>query len=191
MRRTAGGDLVYDLDAGVFARAARVLEQMGDVMRPAISRALNRTAHALPTEVTRLVRRDYHVPAGRVRRTFSVRTASPQSLEATVRSNGRPIGLYHFSARKGADGVTAAVMRGRKPVADGSFIAKMRSGHVGVWMRRSDGKLFELFGPGVPQMVATLADRDGADLFDAVLEKRFNQRLGHEVNRTLEKLGVR
>lgn len=193
-------EFVFHFDTGT-GRGKQLLEQFGGLVRPAVQRALNRAADSLPKYITAGILREYHLPQSRVRGTFTVRKASLSELLAVVTSASGGVPLYLFGARpsqpgrRPPGGVQVDVM-GRKPVP-GSFVARMKSGHIGVFMRSGESPrlpMHELFGPSVPKMIEQLDLRTGERFTDdiaAEADRRFEARVGHEVDRLLVQLGAR
>lgn len=188
---------IYEYSRDNLDRAHELLNSLGDTVLPAIVRALNRAADGFPTDAIRSIRGLYHLPAGRIRKAFSIRHAEVKHPEAVVTVRGRPIPLYLFGARpaqpgrRPSSGVLVDVM-GRKAVDGGTFIARMRSGHVGVFKRTGGaGRLpmHELFGPAIPTMMTEHEEIEDA-AYDGI-ERRFNGRIDHEVDQLFKRLGLR
>lgn len=125
----------------------------------AVSRALNRAATSARVVMVREIARDLGLRQADVSDRISTRLAAQtefleqDQLVAKVIATGARIPLYRFRARQTKTGVTARLPggAGRYP---GAFIATMRSGHTGVFKRRSTQRLpiTELFGPSVPRV---------------------------------------
>ncbi|RWE59812.1 MAG: hypothetical protein E5V22_11085 [Mesorhizobium sp.] len=79
----------------------------------------------------------------------------PSTLTATVRGSGRPIALIKFAARQTKAGVTANAW-GHRKLYKGTFIATMKSGHRGVFVRETKKRvpIKELWGAGVTQVMS-------------------------------------
>lgn len=103
----------------------------------AITRSLNRTIAGVKTDATRAVVAELTLKPKDIRRDLSVRRARLTQLEAALDVRIRPTGLIKFRARQTRRGVTVQVKkRGGRQRLRHSFIAKMPSGHVGVFTRR-------------------------------------------------------
>lgn len=107
-----------------------------------ISRALNRTIEKTRTAAYRKIREFYNIPVKNLRNDISIVRASPTLLSAKLNALGRPIPLIVFQARQTKRGVTANIAKNRVLIRH-AFIAKMQSGHRGVFARGAyDGSKF-------------------------------------------------
>lgn len=121
----------------------------------AIARALNRAGDQSVTEASRRIREIYSIKAQDVKRQFRVirRPAKGGVLRFTVRFFGERIPLIAFGANETRKGITVRVKRGgggRQLIAH-AFKARMKSGHIGVFLRAAGGKGLDRpsrFGPG-------------------------------------------
>ena len=135
----------------------------------ATSSALNKMAAQVKTKASTLVRAEITASKASVDKTFKIRSATPQRLEAALISSGRNMSLVPFGASQTAGGVTISnpgtfIKSGYIPHA---FIATMASGRVGVFLRRSsahrrpstqDGRIrdlpiFQITAPSVPTLM--------------------------------------
>lgn len=180
--RTNAADVALDMLAG-----AR------DMQDKAMASALNKMADQVKVAASREVRdAGYNLKAATVKKSIKVRRASPGNLRASVVARGRPIPLIQYGARQTARGVTVNVLNGRKLIK-GAFIATMRSGHKGVFVRDPSGKhekvgqgkkaswhqlpIDEKFGPSVPDGMAN--ERVSKALM-RLTEEQFVKVLEHE-----------
>ena len=129
------------------------------------ARGLNRTAAAARTQTVREVSADLRIRQKMVRAATSVTRAQPQKLQASIRVSGKRIPIHEFNARQTRKGVTYRSRSGRKLILHG-FIARMPSGHTGVFKRfgnkvkmtrgRFQGQrrqpIVELLGPSIPKV---------------------------------------
>ena len=129
----------------------------------AISRALNRANGSMRTIMTRNVASDTKLKVGTVRERVLITNATPNRLTVQMTVTGKRIPVIEFNAKgpfpsrgKGR-GVTARTPAGRYPRA---FIARMPSGHMGVFERVNTARLpvRELFGPSLPHVFNKYAD---------------------------------
>lgn len=114
--------------------------------------ALNRTITSVQTEANRKIRERYNLRASAVRKQMRIGRANKSRLFAELVVSGRRIPLVEFSARQNSKGVSVRVTRERKTVRT-AFIARMKSGHVGVFARTSKKRLpiEELFSISLPR----------------------------------------
>lgn len=116
----------------------------GTQRRLAVMRALNRAADTTKTNAIREIQKRYNVTGKALRGTdrrsgaFFVKPPTPTRLVATVTASGNPLPLAGFRPRQTAKGVSLSVKKGAaRRVIRGAFIARMKSGHVGVFHRMS------------------------------------------------------
>ena len=124
-------------------------------VRTATMRSLNRAADGTKTDATRKIREEYNVTLKALQPAFYVRKASPHALTAIVGASGRPLRLIGFAARQVATGVSVSIKRGTRKILAQAFIAKMRSTHTGVFMRKGRKRLpiAEKYTIAVPGML--------------------------------------
>lgn len=177
------------------------LDAIGKQAKAAVRRALRRTFVGVRKLVVDEVRKEYNVKAGTVRQTMSLRISD---LDAVIKSSGRVIPLRDFGARPASPSpgrrtpVTVEVKKGqRKPVLPDSrrkgFVARMATGHVGVFRRRGDDQtpIDELYTLSVPQMIGGGGEAGSSydsPVVDALYDYaglRFPRELEHEVQRIL------
>jgi len=115
----------------------------------AILSAINSTMTKTRTKAIQLVRRDYAAKAQYLRVTLPISRATTHTMEARMLGEARSIPLAHFDLwEKGVPstirfgtqyspkmGVSLRVMKGSYKKIRTAFVAKMSSGHVGVFSR--------------------------------------------------------
>jgi hypothetical protein len=150
----------------------------------AVVSALNRVGTMARTDSIREIGRTYALKRGDIAAQITISRATRrfEGLEVAITAKGRrslPIAI--FQARQTKAGVSFRIKRtgGRKQLG-GSFVAKMRSGHVGVYRRKGKARLpiEEQFTIGLPKMF--MARRTIAAL-DKIVRDRFPERLKHEI----------
>jgi hypothetical protein len=132
------------------SRALRKLDIGRDEARKAIPRALNKTATTARADAARRIASvGYKIKIAALKRAISIRKANASELRAVLKATGRPIPLIAYGARQTKQGVSIAVLNGRKQL-EHAFIATMKSGHKSVFLRfdqatargfKRDGKL--------------------------------------------------
>jgi hypothetical protein len=148
---------------------------LGQQFPKATASALNRTAQQAKTHASALVRERYNIRKGDLDKGIKPgKRATAQSLTASVKASGRRTPLIDFGARgtmparRKTVGVSVEVVKGRRLNVAGSFLAIMKSGHRGVFVKSMRKPLRrekrpnkwgstqlpidELTGPSVPQM---------------------------------------
>lgn len=189
-----------------------VLEALGatDKEIPKIlSAALNKTAPSLRAAAVRMITRDYVVKAGEVRNVLKIRYATRASLVARIegqnrfriplarfRVGGRRVPSTYWQGAKGkkrpmpAKGVSVHVKR-REPVKTirGGFVAKMPSGHIGLFVRtgrkhfvgRASGKR------GGRSEKEVIVQRMGPNPLDLLRQEHYTRELDFEAAQLMDK----
>lgn len=140
----------------------------------AMSRAINRTVSYVNTLIVNENKTKYVVKAGDIKKTLTIKKAKHKKLYGEVRStSAKKVPLHGFRVSPSKPSytdppevykskvLTESGMEGLIGSGDRSkgFVAKMHSGHVGVFQRQIDsgGKgaqsIAELFGPSIPSMI--------------------------------------
>lgn len=174
--------------------AGRVGSYPSKIVRPAASRALTRAATTGRKEASKQIRAVYAMPAAAAKDRITIRGATPARLEAVIRASGDRIPLYAYSARQTRAGVTVRVLRaegrkivkGRREFMGKPFIATMKSGHTGVFQRKTAARLqiAELFSVDVP--TAMISEKVVAVIDDVILDRfrtEFERELRFRANR--------
>jgi hypothetical protein len=173
------------------ADVARAITALKGRARPAIARALNRSAASAKTLMVSLISTDMGMKVSDVRGLVTVQNATAENLEATFRASPTRVPLYDFRAKGRypslgrGNGVTARLPggAGRYPNA---FIAKMPTGHMGVFQRRTGARrlpIYELRGPSIWQAFINRQDQGVARA-----EEQLAKNLPHELEFALTKL---
>lgn len=185
-------------------QAIRQMRRVQSDSSKALSSALNRTIHGVGTEATRKTKERFFVKTADVKGTLRIRNAAPESLEASLTSVSKNLPLMRFKTNPGKVPVRrpaatkSAVRRAGLTAVSGAFIARMPSGHIGVFkrMRSSrhkkvtrNGKTYwsglpirELYGPSVPGMIGS---RKVIQHVEQEAKRRMESRIDHEINRLL------
>lgn len=174
-----------------FRKAIKALTPMKtDLEKKAVVRAMNRTIDQVKTEGSKQMRARYGFKASTVKDTMITYKANGTRLQATLRSRGRRTRLIDMSARQTAKGVSVKIGKTRKLIK-GAFIATMKSGHIGVFIREPGTevgkrgkpiikrKFKELYTIAIPEALGS------ADIMSALKAKAadvFPKRLEHEIN---------
>lgn len=125
------------IDVESLRKIEQALKGIKDNVKPIQARAINKTTAGGRTDMTRIVTADLNLLVGHVRDSIKIRTASASSLYGYTRRTGKPISLAKFKGvKQKAKGVSVKVKKTGKPaLLKHAFIAKMKSGHVGVFWR--------------------------------------------------------
>lgn len=103
------------------------------------------------------------------------RTRELEGLEWTMRVSGRAIPLVEYPHRQGRRGVLVSVNAGPRKLIKSAFVARMKSGHEGIFLRRTTG----LHGP------MTRAAGKSSDVFRAgrlPIDEAFSTRVSDVFN---------
>jgi hypothetical protein len=134
---------------------------------------MNKTLGKTRTQLIRTVREKLNIKAEEVRDRLTLVKASPSHLVATIRVKRKAIPLTKYAPRQTRTGVSVSIWKskGRQTLA-GAFMARMPTGHVGVYLRKPDWRhklvgieegrkiyhglpIRELFGPAVVAVVSS------------------------------------
>lgn len=198
--------ITMKIDAGQSRISSSVLKQLGKNTDKALADATNRALAGMRTDGTKLIVKESGMIRKKVFSSFTVIKAgsSGQTHNARVEITGSPIGLAKFKykfkkpkkSKKGMHPGSLSVILGQKTITfHHAFVATMRSGHVGIFERQrgvltSSGreKLQELFGPSIPQFAGR---KRIADTVQSKAQERFSARFNQQMERWLNKTGVR
>ena len=112
-----------------------------DVLQVAAPRALNKLRDQAKTAGFRKLAELYDIGPRTMDKYATLTFAKPGDLEATINVKGKGFPLAVFKPRQTALGVSIQIKGGRTIIPH-SFLAKMPSGHVGVFARGTYGASF-------------------------------------------------
>ena len=207
------------VDSADLARAKSVLGNIPGAAPKAVCRALNRAAAGAKTAAKKEIKNKYTVKMQKIGAKMAVERATSGSMNAAVITNGPATKVSYFKftpsspAKRGKTPFVQVKKAGGGQVKD-TFVAKMKSGHTGVFARFQDGTkgtikkymaggnprakqhgkgqtkgraaLRELYGPALPKMMKN------PQVISAMQEKAeevFPERLEHEIDYLLGKVG--
>lgn len=184
---------MIEFTADKILRAETLLGEIKGALPKVQSNAINRSLVSARAEAVRSVRQEYAIGADAVRKTIVVRIASMANPVGCILSSGSPIALSKFDVSpkrpQGGKNQTPVTVRvklagGRKPIKH-AFVAKVSSGHIGVFIRAGKKRypIKQLYGPSVPQM---LGSEKVSKKIEAKAMETLDKRLDHEINRVLE-----
>lgn len=194
-----------DIKAEKLGVSDDLLKRLGENSSKAQADALNRTLAGMRTDATRIIVKQSGLKRPEVFKAFTLIKASSRSSSpaAAVKIVGAPVPRFRYGARptspmtgKTRSGVSFRVDAARVKFRH-AFVAKMQSGHVGVFERSNDTfmaknknrpAIDEQFGPSIPQ----LAGREEVE--NPVMDNagvRFRKRFDQQVNRFLKSKGVK
>ena len=176
------------------------LKAYGNQAKAAIKKSLNRAANGVKTDAAKEARTTYTVKATAVKKACTLSKATNSRLDASAVFLGKGIPLYAFAPKPSKPhlyvkaGITVKVKATRKKVR-GGFVARMRSGHVGVFKRTGKfgrnhvdelEKFRELTSTSIPQM---LNNSKVKSALEAKAVGRFTKNLSHEMDYLMQKGG--
>ncbi|MDR7869200.1 MAG: phage tail protein [Sporomusaceae bacterium] len=184
---------MIEFDEKQFERARLLLHNVPNGIERAAAAALNRAAEHAKTASMRKVRETYTIKTAKIDARLQVQRASTASLFASVRDVGRPIVLSYFNIRPNQPPgkrigklVYAQVRRDAGGTIKKVFVARMKSGHVGVWWRANGNKslpIKQLHAPSLPQM---LGSPSVSEFTTKAAVQVLQVRLEHEISRLLK-----
>lgn len=181
------------IDEKGLAEAQKLLANMPKAVPKAAARAINRAATAAKTEAWKQIKNTYTIKRARVSKAWDkIKKATASNLSAKLISRGPVMALSYFKTkpksppkRRPKNPVYAQVRHDGGGPIRGAFVARMKSGHTGVFHRKNGNKSYPIqqnYGPSVPQML-------GSKTVSAFIEERasavLNQRFEHEINAIL------
>lgn len=133
-----------DLDALRKALSDRVVAR-------ALRKAGRDAARDMRSTASKRIRQRKRLKVKEVRAALVVRTAKGRvidGMEWAIDVRGKPVPLSKYPHRQTKKGVSVTVNRGKRTLIKSAFVATMRSGHKGVFIRRGARRLpiDELFG---------------------------------------------
>jgi hypothetical protein len=177
----------------------------------AIVRATNDMLTGVRTESVRVINNKINLKQAIIRKHFLINKMRLDSMSAHVDCAGKPVPLINFTARQVNKGITVKVLRaGKRDTVRHAFIAKMSSGHIGVYWRTENIRgtrwkvgrrmklpstqrgdflrkyqlpIHELYGPAVPAVF------DDPEIMSPVLDNasvRLSTRLEHHTQRLMQ-----
>lgn len=129
--------------------------------------AVNKIASQAMTQTKKVIREIYNIKSKDMAPYLKIQKAKSNQTYAILEASGRPIPLYKFGARpvmpveqkgipvRGRKPVTVKVKRkGARKIIRHGFVARMRSGHMGIFERVGTASLpiRELYSIGIKRM---------------------------------------
>lgn len=120
----------------------RAMRELGDVPQDvlrAVTAAVNDTARKAKTRVVRAIAEEVSITQKDITKEIAVQSATFSKPFARLVITGKRISLLAFKARQNRKGVSYRIGKKGRTFAPHAFIATMRSGHQGVFVRKSGG----------------------------------------------------
>lgn len=138
--------ITFEVDEKALKMIALKLDNMSSRTSEVLKKAINDTAKKLKGDLKIEVKKNYTAKIRGLNKAISIKKATNRQLEASVVTKGKPLALIQFKNVAG-DSVRAQALKKNKlkPITlkgeeeSGkdlkSFVAKMSSGHVGIFQR--------------------------------------------------------
>lgn len=117
-------------------------------MKRAVARALRKAGSTalrdMRSEAVKRIRQRKRIAPKYISRALTLRRPKGSDIEAmrwALLVSGEPVPLVAYPHRQVARGVSVEVNRGKRTLLDGAFVARMKSGKVGVFKRRGKERL--------------------------------------------------
>ena len=180
---------MIDIDTSSLEKAQELLEKIPGAAEKAAGSAIRLSIRGAKADAAKEVASHYHITQRDVKKTVETRVSG---MAARLTSKGSVTALSKFKTRpKDPAGqlsytmkqkyIHASVMKGQGGTIAHAFVARMGSGHTGVFqrLRKSSLPVRELFGPSIPQ---AMTRPEVASLIMRGLENRLAKNVDHEVN---------
>lgn len=207
------GIRVNEMGGDVIANAEKKLAGIHDGLPRALHNALSRASTSGEAEAAKAVRAEYFIKAGDYKLYTKARRRVQSDIGGTqiaIDFAGQHIPLFMADVSMGSNGrPIVRVMRGNaKAALDGAFVARMKSGHVGIFQReeyeymekgrfskqgkrypdnKHTQKIKQLYAAATTQMMS--ANEAVQKAVDEKISDTFRKRLDHEVERLLAGYG--
>jgi hypothetical protein len=157
-------------------------------LQQAIIGTINRTGRQGFTQVRRNLSRETGIPQhdlGNRSRALREKRARTGDISYEILVRGQYTPLSYFAPAQRLKGVSARPW-GKRRIFRGTFLATMKSGHVGVFKRvKGARKIKELWGPALP---VELGRGQSGPIFADTFNTAIGPNLTREVNRVLDML---
>ncbi len=179
---------MIEVNSDELQKAIDLLQHMPGAARRATKTALRKSINGAKVDAKNKVRERYTIKPKYITRTLK---AKVEDMSAILSSRGPVNDLAYFAHRpksvpKRRPGVGkytwVQVVKGQGGTIAHAFLARMKSGHVGI-MRRTNGNaslpIAKLNAPSTPQM---LGHPSIVEFMEGRIQERFSKNLDHEVN---------
>lgn len=185
---------VESMRGDVIAEAQKKLAGIENGFPRALHNALDRAAVSGEAQAAKAIRGQYFIKASDYKSYTKARRKVQSDVYGTqiaIDFAGQHIPLFMADVSMGSNGrPSVRVMRGNaKAALDGAFVAKMKSGHIGIFAREGDDRLpiNQLYAAATTQMMS--ANEAVQKAVDEKISDTFRKRLDHEVERLLAGYG--
>ncbi|MCI6381335.1 phage tail protein [Fusobacterium mortiferum] len=189
------------IDSKDIEAARKSLSHISNGIERAISAAINHSLGKAKTSLKRKVREEYFIKDSDVEKTLKTKKSTISTLSGTIISTSTRTALSKFNVKTSSSGLTVAIKKGTgrvpvtgKPILYGKpFLAKFKTGHIGVMQRKTEKKqrvakgewkspMQELFTLSIPQMLGNPSVQNYIEEYASDLVQN---RFYHEVDRLI------
>lgn len=187
---------MIEVDARGIEQAQELLKDIPGATKKAVSTALRKSLRNAKKEAVKKVRERYTIrKAGYVSRTIKMKV---ENMTGILSSKGPVNDLSYFKTnpktvpkRRPPKGkyLYSQVVKGQGGTIAHAFLARMKSGHVGVFQRAGHGAsnaslpISKLYGPSTPQM---LGSPSVTEFIAKKMLERMDKNLEHEIDAFLK-----
>ena len=164
----------------------RELKNFPKALPKVMSRGLNRTATSARTAISRSLSKRIGLKIKDVRDKLTLHRATYSNWRSAVVVSGKKFGLIKFGAKQTKKGVTYKHERKRILVRH-AFIATMKTGHRGVFLRKGPARLpiKEIKGPSLAQVYT--GARDQVNRIQSEFSAKLARNIHDQVNLILKR----
>ncbi len=179
---------MIEVNSDEIQKAIDLLQHIPGAARKATKTALRKSINGAKVDAKNKVKERYTIKPKYITRTMK---AKVEDMRAILSSQGPVNDLAYFAHRpksvpkrrpKAGKYTWVQVVKGQGGTIAHAFLARMRSGHVGI-MRRTDGNaslpIEKLNAPSTPQM---LGHPSVVKFMEERIQERFSKNMEHEVN---------
>ena len=183
---------MIEITSDAMERAQTLLAGIPKGAERAFSNAINRGLSHVKTQALKQVKNVYTVKPAALNEAARTRvqTASTGNLAGYVSFSGVKIPLYQFNVSHDGSGkkVRAGLKKGSQTAFSHAFVAKMKSGHIGIFERVGTKRLpiEEKMGLSAAQMVQNEVIMEQ---LTKEAQEKVDERLNHEIDRILNGYG--
>lgn len=136
------------MNIGLEIRGIDHMRRLAGTFRQPALRALNKTARSTEAFANRSIRQTYNITRAEADKGIHFRPGSISRLTAILTARGPRLPLFKFifgsknpRTLRRREGPTVQVVRGQRKLLKGAFVQTMRSGHVGIFVRKESARL--------------------------------------------------
>lgn len=125
------------IDQGKLQEITELLSYIGENSNKALCRAINKSLSGAKTDSAKEIYTVLNLTQKRIKENMQVKRATYQNLNAKLWSTGESIPLIDYGATGvKSGGITVKIKKNQgKKAIRGAFVARMKSGHLGVFWR--------------------------------------------------------